>query len=117
MVQMLLRVAGLKQAGQYEEALSEIDHATRTLLGPAADTLMLLDPSTAAGVFGDPDRVLIWAKLLAEQAEIRELQGNSRDAATARKRAIDLARESLNLGVSDRLDAESLIESLLRADP
>jgi len=117
MVQMLLRIAGLKQAGQYEEALGEIDHATRTLLGPAAETLMLLDPSTAAQVFGDPDRVLLWAKLLAEQAGIRQLQGNTRDAATARKRSLDLARESLRLGVSDRHAAESLIESLLRADP
>jgi hypothetical protein len=116
MVQVLLRITGLKQAGHYEEALSEIDQAMRTLLGPAADILMRLDPSTAAQTIGDPDRVLIWATLLSEQAEIQQLQGHTQDVASARKRSLDLARESLRCGVTDRTAAESLIESLLRAD-
>jgi len=116
MVQMLLRITVLKQSGHYEEALSEIDHATRTLLGPAADTLIRLDPSTAAQMIGDPDRVLTWATLLSEQADIQQLQGVTQGVASARKRSLDLARESLRLGVSDRNAAESLIESLLRAD-
>jgi hypothetical protein len=115
MVQMLLRIVGLKQAGQFEEALSEIDQATRTLLGPAADTLMLLDPSTAARVLADPDRVLMWATLLSEQAEIRRSQGNTQHADSARERSLELAREALRAGVSDRAAAEALIESVSQA--
>ena len=112
MVQMLLRITGLKQAGKLEEALDEVDRASRVLLGSAADVVLLLDPFTAAQVIGDPDRVLTWAKLLAEEAEIHQLRGSTTEAERARERALALARESLRLGVPDSVAAESLVEAL-----
>lgn len=115
MVQLMMHIAGLKQAGEFEEAQKEIDHATRTLLGPAADTLILLDPSTAAQILGDPDRVLTWATILCEQADVQRLQGRVPQADTTRGRALALAREAARRGVSDPSAAESLIEILLQA--
>lgn len=114
MVQLLLRIAGLKQDGNFEEALTEIDLATHMLLGPAADTVILLDATTAAQIIGDPARVLTLATLLSEQAEIHQLRGDTTDADIARKRSLALAQEAVRLGVSDPGTAESLIEGLLQ---
>lgn len=113
-IQMLVRIVRLKKAGEFAEALTEVDHATLLLLGPAADTLMLLDASTAAQLIGDPDRVLTLATLLSEQAEIHLLRGDVPDAENASKRALALAYEAARLGVSDPGAAESLIEALLK---
>ncbi len=112
MAQTLLRIAGLKQAGQLLEALSEVDQAIHTLLGPAGDTLTLLDPSSAAHIMGDPDRVLAWATLLSEQAAVLHLQDQAELAGNARRRATALAQEAIRMGVSDRRGAEALIDAL-----
>jgi hypothetical protein len=114
MVQVLLRIAGLKQAGEFDVALHEIDCVTRTLLGPRADALVLLDPTTAAQVIGDPERVLAWARLTSEQAEVHQLQGDRASAERATKRALGLAREAVRLGVWETNSAESLVEGLLQ---
>lgn len=115
MVQTILRIAGLRQGGEFEEAQSVIDHATGMLLGPAADTLTLLDPATAAQVVGDPDRVIAWAGLLLEQARLHQVQGDLPAAENARERALALAREAVRRGVSDPDPAAALVEVLLQA--
>jgi hypothetical protein len=114
MVRALAEIAGLRNAGELDQAFDEVERATRTLLGDAADLLVRLDPGTAAQILGDPDRVLVWAKLVSEKAEILRLRGDGAGSRIETARAIALAREA---AASGKPEAESLLEELTAGDP
>ena len=64
---MLARIAGLRVAGEVEEARDELEQAYGALLGPQTDLVRRLDPSTAAAMISSPDRMLLMARLLEEE--------------------------------------------------
>ncbi|HEX8430657.1 MAG TPA: hypothetical protein VF625_05185 [Longimicrobium sp.] len=73
-------------------ALVDLDSAVADLLGPAAAVAERLDPATAAQLVRDPERVALWARLLAERAEILRAAGHP-DAAEWGRRALAIALE------------------------
>lgn len=93
-MQVLRRIAGLRQEGRLDEALEAVDRSVERLLGPLAGLVPRLDAATAAQFVGNPDQILAWAQLVMAEAEIRELQGDFGRAESLRQRALALAREA-----------------------
>lgn len=85
---MLARIAGLRVAGEMEEARTELDQAYGALLGPQTDLVRRLDPSTAAAILASPDRMLLMARILEEE---RALNGDE----ALHARAVALVHEAL----------------------
>ena len=70
-----------------EEVSRDADEAIGTLLGPQRAMLERLDAWSAANLLGDADRVLVWSDLVALQADLREVNGDSEGSAALRARA------------------------------
>jgi hypothetical protein len=70
-----------------DEVSRDADEAIGTLLGPQRAMLERLDAWSAANLLGDPDRVMVWSDLLALQADLREVSGDSDGSAALRQRA------------------------------
>ena len=101
---MLARIAGLRIAGEMEEARTELDQAYGALLGPQTDLVRRLDPPTAAAIVGSPDRMLLMARLLEEE---RALSGEE----TLHARAIALVREALQRE-PENVEAKAILTEL-----
>lgn len=86
------RMRRRRSEGDGQPALADLDSAVADLLGPAAAVAERLDPATAAQLVRDPERVALWARLLAERAEILRAAGHP-DAATWGRRALAIALE------------------------
>ena len=107
-MQVLLRIAGLRQEGRLDEALEAVDRSVKRLLGPLAGLVPRLDAATAAQFVGNPDQILAWAQLVMAEAEIRAQQGDLGRADALRQRAFDLARE-VQARHPDRRDAAEVL--------
>lgn len=94
MMEVIARAVGLKREGLYDEALLELDTASGDLLGPLAAAVPLVDPATAAQMIGHPERVLAYARLLAERGDVRRLQGHDGYAEIDEARALALVLEA-----------------------
>ena len=70
-----------------EEVSRDADAAIGTLLGPQRATLERLDAWSAANLLGDADRVEVWSDLIALQADLLEVTGDSAGSSALRQRA------------------------------
>ncbi len=97
----VLRLAGLRQGGQYEAAGQSIDQLLRQFLGlnsgaletvSAAELIGLirLGRAAAAGDGVVAEKLLLLGALLREQAELREAQGESDAAAASGLKALQI---------------------------
>ncbi len=86
---MIARIVGLRLSGELVEARAELERAYRTLLGAREDVIPRVDPSTAAMLLGSSEAVLLYARLLreeaaqAEETRSRALLQRARDVAAA----------------------------------
>jgi len=87
---MLARIAGLRIAGQMEEAKAELERSYTMLLGSQTELVRQVDSSTAAKLLGSSDRIQALAQLLDEEAA---LEGDEIRAARLRVRAAELRAE------------------------
>ena len=94
---MLARIAGLRIAGQMEEAKAELERAYTMLLGSQTDLVRRVDSSTAAKLLGSSDRIQALAQLLDEEAA---LEGDEIRAARLRVRAAPDAPVAGSAGTS-----------------
>jgi hypothetical protein len=92
---VLARARKLREQGQYEAALADLERAAAELLGPTGALLGRVDAATAAQLLGDWRRLGAWGQLLAEEAEVRDAQGHDAAGAATRRRALELTLESL----------------------
>ena len=92
---VLARARKMRDEGEYEPALAELERAAAEILGPTGSLLGRVDAATAAQLLGDWRRLGAWARLLAEEAEVREAQGHAAAGEATRRRALELALESL----------------------
>ncbi|HYW10091.1 MAG TPA: hypothetical protein VE913_24200 [Longimicrobium sp.] len=88
----LRRLLGRQREGDPRGALVDLDSSVAELLGPAAAVAERLDPATAAQLVRDPERVALWARLLAERAEILR-SASDPDAGKWGRRALAIALE------------------------
>ncbi|WP_437735030.1 hypothetical protein [Sorangium sp. So ce1335] len=90
------RIAGLRRAGQLDEAELLVRTTADGLFGPMRDMLDRLDAAGAATLLGDHEKVGAYAALCAEQAEILELRGRAAQALAERRRALELYLEAVS---------------------
>lgn len=91
-VQTLARLAGLRREGQFATARDEIARTKRLLGGDSVPMLDRIDVETAVHLLADPRRILTYAQLLDEEAELERAAGNEPRAEWARERAVAIAR-------------------------
>jgi hypothetical protein len=85
------RIAGLKAEGRLTEALDEVGEAYSALdLNP--HLLRTLDAGSIARMLRDPPRVRGVARLLAEEADLRDARGERGAAYGQRRRALELCK-------------------------
>ncbi len=68
MAEIIARITGLRRGGRAPEAAAELERAYGELLGPQTDLVRRFDPATAATLVGEPERVLVLARLCREEA-------------------------------------------------
>jgi hypothetical protein len=91
------RLAGKVDTGEAAEIEREAGQAIASLLGPQSSVLQQLDPTSAARLVGDADRVGLWVGLMRVQADALRLQGSveSAERLTARAAALEDAARTL----------------------
>ncbi len=67
---MLARIIGLRLEGSTEEARAELEQAFGALLGDRSDLIRRLDSSTAAVLLQTPTQIVMYARLLSEEATL-----------------------------------------------
>ena len=92
----LARLAGLRQQGELDRALREVDDAVAQLLGIDLGLLESVDAPTAARLLGSKERVEVLARILAEKVELLNAAHRRGDAEKLRHRisALQLAAEA-----------------------
>jgi hypothetical protein len=88
-VAVLLRLLGLKQRGDFDLALEQLQEAYGQLFQPFGNLIHALEPASIADLVHDPGRLAALAQLMALEAELLRVTGDSRaDACADRARAI-----------------------------
>jgi hypothetical protein len=109
---VLRRIRERRRSDELADAVRDADGAVDELLGPAAAVATRLDAYTAAQLIREPERVALWARIVAEKAEaLREL-GDDPAARAAGRRALELALEAWLLEDDQRRLTPALREVL-----
>jgi hypothetical protein len=111
--QMLAGVAGLRVAGQHEEARVELEQSYGLLLGPQALLVRQLDAGTAAACLDSPEKIVAYALLVDEEAAQEPDVGRR---AVLRARAVALAAEAARQDPRDEDIARVVRELSLRGE-
>jgi hypothetical protein len=90
---ILLRLAGLREAGKFDEVRSELETAYQMLLGSDASLFFQMDSRTGAAFLGRPDKMAAMADLLHEEAEMSRAVKNG-DPDPIDRRALEYALEA-----------------------
>lgn len=107
------RIAGLRRAGQLDEAELLVRTTADGLFGPMRDMLDRLDAAGASTLLGDDEKIGAYAALCAEQAEILELRGRAAQALAERRRALELYLEAVSRAPGDSARAREGARALL----
>ncbi len=70
----------LARGDSAEEIVADAQTATSELLGPRGELFERLDPHSAAQLLRDPERVRLWADLLAVRADALAAVGKGQEA-------------------------------------
>jgi hypothetical protein len=114
----IARILGLKQAGQYQEALLQIDNAFEEFLGLSAELAAQLsaDELLMTCRFGsalDRDKALLLARLLREEGDIYASKNRSIESHERYGKSLTIALEALLEGdVTHCQEHLDLVESL-----
>lgn len=108
--QVLGRLLGLRKAGKLDEAQKLLDETANGIFGSLRSMIDQVDASSAAGLLGGRDKVLVYAALTAEEAEIAAARGQTRKAQSRRRRALELYLEASRLGELDEAARERITE-------
>jgi len=91
---LIARIIGLKEAGELEEALQEIEKAGTLFPGISPELLAKIDSSTTAQLLEQSEYITAYARLMAEKASIQRQMGHNQEAQSNEKRALELLLES-----------------------
>jgi hypothetical protein len=89
----LARAVGRRRQGDLQGAREELAAAARELLGTVGSLAAHADARTAVDLLSDPRRVVLWVRLLIEDAELLHEAGYTGESSAVRRRARDLAGE------------------------
>jgi tetratricopeptide (TPR) repeat protein len=114
----LARILGLKNALQYPQALEAIDQAYQELFGVNSRFVLILSEKDLLGLMKsgralDPDKAIVMAGLLKEEAECYERQGRQEESRPRYLKALNLLLEAFLSGRETSFpDLGSRIEEL-----
>ena len=91
------RLTGAPSVADAADVEREAGGAIATLLGPQAGLLDRLDPTSAARLLGDAERVALWIALLRVQSDAQRAAGRADAADRASARAVALERAASEL--------------------
>ncbi|HSE68296.1 MAG TPA: hypothetical protein VLB12_15010 [Gemmatimonadales bacterium] len=101
---VIARLLRRGKPGDLELARIELESAEEALLGPLARLIPALEPRSAAGLLGDPEKILGYARLLILRSALRRAQGEEEAAALDQSRG----GEFQDLALASRPDLASL---------
>jgi hypothetical protein len=116
----LTHVLGLKKAGQYQDALQEIDQALDQLTGLRSNLINSMEDDSLLALFNgqngpDLDRMLLVAELLKEEGDLFALEGNREQSLLRYNRALILYLEvALGGGPDTYSEPDAKIEAVLK---
>jgi tetratricopeptide (TPR) repeat protein len=112
----LARVIGLKTAGQYQEALRDIDQALELILGMDAEIIRLLDDESLYKILTnnaglDLEKLRLLADLFKEEGDIQKLMGQKTESINGYVRSLNYylmisinSETSLPIEITQRID-------------
>jgi tetratricopeptide (TPR) repeat protein len=110
------RIAGKREAGEYQAALAEAGKAWEELIGqPPRELVELVDTHTLAGLLKEPAKMRVAAQLLIEEGRAYAGKGDPAHATVCYRRAFELYLEARVLEPSD--DDTAVIGELARLVP
>ena len=110
---LIARIIGLKEAGELEEALQEIEKAGTLFPGISPELLAKIDSSTTAQLLEQSEYITAYARLVAEKASIQRQMGLNQEAQSNVKRALELLLESSKQGQDPTKEFCGLIDLLV----
>jgi len=117
---VLARVIGLKSAGQYQEALQDIDQALEQLLGMDAGLIRLLDDESLYKILMkndvlDLEKLGFLADLFKQEGEIQKLQNQTNESINCYIRSLNYyLMIGINSGTSRPIELSQKIDELLQ---
>lgn len=109
--EVLARIMGLRKAGKLEDAEKLARQTSEGIFGSLFSMIEKVDSSTAAGLLSAREKIVVYAALMAEEAEIAAAKGDARKALARRRRALELYLEASRLGELDT-HAHSQVKAL-----
>ncbi|MCP3166186.1 hypothetical protein [Myxococcus qinghaiensis] len=110
----LARLLKARQEKRFAEAAGLIRSTALDTLGMEYDALLMVDAASTSRMLGDPMRVKILARLVAEDGELHQDQGDPRTATARFHYALALYAESRALG-RPHDDEDAAVLTRLRA--
>ncbi len=99
--EMLGRIMGLRKSGKLDEAEKLIRATADGIFGSLRSMIDNVDAATAANLLASREKIVVYAALTLEEAEIAESRGQTAKAASRRRRALELYLEASRLGALD----------------
>ncbi len=115
LAKLLAAVLLRRRDGEYEAALQTLHGGALELLGVEWRVLVAIDSRSAAELLQTPGRILAFARLRQEEAEVLEEQRDVLGAQSARAHALELYLEALLAGATLDADVLQAISALHRA--
>ena len=112
LAQALGAMAGLRKAGKHDEAAQLWQSTADGLFGPLLSMLEQLDPTSAALLIGDRDKLVAYAALVAERGDLSQARGGQRQAATEHRRALELFLEAVEQGAELQTPLLEIVQKL-----
>lgn len=115
LVDFVAKLAGLRQAGRFDEAIDEAGKGWDELLGHPRTIVEITDTPMLAALLGEPARMRVAARLLIEEGHARAGKGDPVHAAVCYRRAFELYLEAR--AAAPEADDDAAITELGRLVP
>jgi hypothetical protein len=115
LAQVIARLSGLKQQKKHDEALLLVRETSDAIFGPLRSIVESVDSISAAGLLGGGEKIVAYARLVAEEAAIHADRGDERRASAGRVRALELFLEATRVDAAIDEETRGVIEGLVVA--
>ncbi|HUS28715.1 MAG TPA: hypothetical protein VMZ53_09400 [Kofleriaceae bacterium] len=107
--EFLAKLAGLREKGEYRQALVATADAWEGMLGHPRSIVDVVDTATLASLLGGPDKMRLGVKLLWEEGKTLTASGDPVHATICYRRAVELLLEARAIAPADE-DSTMLFE-------
>jgi hypothetical protein len=111
----LARIIKARQEQRLADAQRLIQDTALSALGMEYGALLLADPASTARLLGDPSRVKVLARLVAEEGEVLQQQGDTATATARFQYALGLYDEARSQGLPPDADDTATLTRLRAA--